>query len=337
MKNNNPFIIAEMSGNHNHSLNRALAIARAASNAGVSALKLQTYTADTMTIDSSRSEFQIKDKTNLWTGQSLYALYQKAYTPWQWHKPIFDECKKLGLICFSTPFDKTAVDFLEDLNCPIYKIASFENADLPLLSYVAKTKKPVIMSCAMASVNEIKEAVNTLTKNGCRDITLLKCTSAYPANPKDSNLLTIPNMIKKFPKCKIGLSDHTLGIGVSIASIALGAQVIEKHFTLSRKDGGVDSAFSMEIQEMKQLVEESRRAYLALGKVNYGLSPQEKKSLIYKRSLYVVKDIKKGEKFTKDNIRSIRPSKGLAPKHYNKILGQTAKRNFKFGEPLRWR
>lgn len=333
-KEHKPFIIAEMSGNHNQSLERALKIVEAAAKSGVDALKLQTYTPDTMTLDISEKEFFIEDKNSLWQGESLYNLYKKAYTPWEWHKPIFDRCKELGIICFSTPFDFTSVDFLEELKSPLYKIASFENTDIPLLKKVAKTGKPIIMSIGMATLNEIEESVQTLKDNGCKDLTLLKCTSAYPASAENCNLLTIPDLQKHFPDYKIGLSDHTLGIGVSIAGVALGAKVIEKHFTLSRIDGGVDSVFSMEPSEMKQLVKECQNAYKALGKVNYELSENEKKSLIFRRSLYIVRDIKKGEEFTNENIRSIRPGLGLPPKHYEFILRKKAKNDIKKGTPM---
>ncbi len=290
MKNNNifikkskPFIIAEMSGNHNQSLDKALAIVEEASKCGVDALKIQTYTADTMTLDLKENEFFIKDKNSLWQGNSLYELYQKAYTPWEWHKPIFDKCKELGIIGFSSPFDASAVDFLEELNVPLYKIASFENTDLALLKKVAQTKKPVIVSTGMANVAEIYEAVETLRNNGCNDITLLKCTSEYPADPSDINLATIPHLQQLFPDCKIGLSDHSMGIGVSLGAIALGAKVIEKHFTISRAEGGVDSAFSMEPSEMKLLVEQAKFVNQAVGKVHYGITPKEKNSLIFRR------------------------------------------------------
>lgn len=335
MQSNKPFIIAEMSGNHNKSLERALKIVEAAADCGVDALKLQTYTADSITINSDNSEFQIRDDGDLWQGQKLYDLYIKASTPYEWHKPIFDKCKELGLIAFSTPFDLTAVDFLEDLNCPIYKIASFENSDFPLLKKVAQTQKPVIMSLGMLSLKEIKESVEVLKNNGCNDLTLLKCTSNYPAKFENLNLLTIPDLQKHFPDCKIGLSDHTLGIGASIASVALGACVIEKHFTLSRAEGGVDSAFSMEPAEMKQLVEESNNVYKSLGVVSYELSEDEKKSLKFRRSLYVVKNIKKGEKITPENVRSIRPALGLHPKYYEEVLKKIAKKDLAFATPLK--
>lgn len=334
-KGKKPFIIAEMSGNHNQSLETALEIVEAAAKTGVHALKLQTYTADTITLNVRHDDFLISDSENLWNGNSLYELYQKAHTPWEWHKPIFDRCKELGMICFSSPFDHTAVDFLESLDVPCYKIASFENIDIPLIKKVAQTGKPMIISTGMASIAEIHDAVKTATENGCKDITLLKCTSTYPASPKDSNLLTIPHMKELF-NCKVGLSDHTLGIGVSIASIALGATVIEKHFTLSRADGGVDSAFSLEPSEMRMLVEESERAFEALGKINYEPTEKEKASLKFRRSLYFTKDLHVGEKITEDNIRSVRPGYGLAPKYYDILLNKKINQSVKIGTPLSW-
>lgn len=330
-----PFIIAEMSGNHNKSLERALQIVEAAASSGVDALKIQTYTADSITLDCDSHDFMIEDKNSLWSGEKLYDLYKKACTPYEWHKPIFDKCKELGIIGFSTPFDLSAVDFLEELDCPIYKIASFENGDIPLLKKVAQTKKPVIISLGMIGLEEIREAVDTLKNNGCDDITILKCTSSYPATLENCNLLTILDLKEKFPECKVGLSDHTLGISASVASIALGGMVVEKHFTLSRADGGVDSAFSMEPAEMKQLVEECNNVHKALGKINYELSESEKNSLKFRRSLYVSKDIKKGEKFTPENIRSVRPGYGLHPRHYEKVLGKTATQDLAFGTPLK--
>lgn len=330
-----PFIIAEMSGNHNHSLERALAIVDAAAEAGVDALKLQTYTADTMTIDKSDGEFFISDSNSLWKGESLYGLYQKAYTPWEWHKAIFERCREKGIIGFSTPFDFTAVDFLEELDCPIYKIASFENIDLPLIKRVARTGKPMIVSTGMASVGELQELVDTARDNGCEDLTLLKCTSSYPATPEGSNLLTIPHMQELF-KCNVGLSDHTLGIGAAVASMALGARVIEKHFTLCRADGGVDSAFSMEPAEMAQLVRECNTAVQAMGHVSYEMQEQEKNSLIYRRSLYIVKDMKAGDVLTEENLRSIRPGLGLPPKYYDELLGNKVKCDVKMGTAMKW-
>jgi N-acetylneuraminate synthase len=328
--NSKPFIVAEMSGNHNQSLERALEIIDAAAHAGVSAIKLQTYTADTITM---RDVCTINDPKSLWFGRDLYDLYQEAHTPWEWHKALFDRAKERGIICFSTPFDETAVDFLEKLDNPIYKIASFEVNHIPLLKYVAQTGKPVVMSTGASTPAEIEEAVNTLRENGCTDLTLLKCTSTYPATPENSNLLTIPHLRKLFD-CKVGLSDHTLGIGVSIASVALGATVLEKHFCLSRAEGGVDSAFSMEPQEMKMLVEEVNRASLALGKISYGVLEAEKNSRIFKRSIYASKDIKAGEMFSKDNIKVIRPALGMEPKYWDWVLTQKAEKGIIAGEPI---
>lgn len=335
-KNHKPFIIAEMSGNHNQSLERALQIVEAAAAAGVDALKLQAYTADTMTLDISEGEFLIEDKNSLWYGENLYKLYKKAYTPWEWHEPIFNRCKELGIIGFSTPFDATAVDFLEKLKVSCYKVASFENTDILLLKKVAQTGKPVIMSTGLATLEEITESVETLKNNGCKDIILLKCTSTYPASPENTNILTIPDMKKRFPDCKIGLSDHTMGIGVSIASVALGATVIEKHFTLSRAEGGVDASFSMEPDEMKQLVIETERAWYALGKISYDLTEQEKASLKFRRSLYITKDIKAGEVLTENNLRSIRPGYGLPPKYYDELIGKKINKDIKKGIPVTW-
>ncbi len=328
--NKKPFIVAEMSGNHNQSLERALAIVDAAADAGAHAIKLQTYTADTITM---KGVYTITDKKSLWKSRDLYDLYQEAHTPWEWHNAIFERAKNRGMICFSTPFDETAVDFLEKLGNPIYKIASFEVNHIPLLKYIAKIGKPVIMSTGASTLSEIDEAVKTLRANGCNDLTLLKCTSTYPATPEDTNLVTIPHMAKLF-NCKVGLSDHTLGVGVSLAAVALGVSVIEKHFCLSRAEGGVDSAFSLEPEELKLLVEESARASLALGKINYDVLPAERNSRIFKRSIYASKDIKKGEKFTKKNIKVIRPSFGLEPKYFEGQLKKSANKNYKAGEPL---
>ena len=328
--NHKPFVIAEMSGNHNQSLERALKIIEAAAATGVQAVKLQTYTPDTMTL---KGVVKIEDKDSLWYGRELYELYNEAHTPWEWHAPLFKRAKELGLEVFSTPFDETAVDFLEELNVSVYKIASFENSDWPLLKKVAQTKKPVIMSTGAASIADISQAVEILRANGCENLVLLKCTSTYPATPENTNLLTIPHL-KDLYGCLVGLSDHTLGIGVSIASVALGARVIEKHFTLDRSEGGVDSAFSMEPHEMKLLAEESERAFLSLGKIQYGVQKSEEKSLIYKRSIYVAEDIKIGEVFTKKNLRVIRPGYGLPSKYYEVILGKTAKYELKRGTAL---
>lgn len=330
-----PFIIAEMSGNHNHSLERALTIVDAAADAGVQALKLQTYTADTMTIDIDDGEFFIDDPNSLWKGNSLYKLYQEAYTPWEWHKPIFDRCRERGILGFSTPFDETAVDFLESLDVPCYKIASFEMTDLPLIRKVASTGKPMIISTGMATVAEIDETVRAVRQTGCQDIILLKCTSTYPASPENTNLMTLPHMRDLFA-CQVGLSDHTMGIGVSVASIALGATVIEKHFTLSRVDGGVDSAFSLEPAEMKALVTECRKAYEALGRVSYGPTQAEQASLRHRRSLYVVEDVRAGELFTENNVRAIRPGLGLPPKYLDIVIGRRAEKDVRQGTPVSW-
>ncbi|HEO64391.1 MAG TPA: pseudaminic acid synthase [Spirochaetes bacterium] len=334
-QNHPPFIIAEMSGNHNQSLEQALKIVEAAAETGAHALKLQTYTADTMTIDGSHESFYINDPNSLWKGQSLYNLYQKAYTPWEWHEAIFKRCYALGIIPFSTPFDDSAVDFLENLNVSAYKIASFENNHLPLIRKVAQTGKPMIISTGMASLSELEEAVDTARSEGCQDIILLKCTSTYPASPENSHLLTIPHLRELFD-VEVGLSDHTMGIGVSVASVALGSTVIEKHFTLSRAEGGVDSAFSMEPHEMKQLVQESLKAWQAMGKVHYGSSPAEEKSRVFRRSIYAVEDIKKEETLTYKNIRIIRPGKGLAPKYYDTLLGKKTSIDLKKGTPISW-
>ncbi|HWR83511.1 MAG TPA: pseudaminic acid synthase [Candidatus Deferrimicrobium sp.] len=330
-----PFIVAEMSGNHNQSLKRALAIAEAAARAGAHALKLQTYTPDTMTLNINEREFRISDPGSLWQGTSLYQLYDQAFTPWEWHKPIFDRCRELGLTAFSTPFDVTAVDFLEDLGVPAYKVASFENTDLPLIRKIARTGKPVIISTGMATVAELDETVRTAREAGCEDLILLKCTSSYPAPPGSTNLLTIPHLRALFD-VPVGLSDHTLGIGVAVAAVALGATVIEKHFTLSRADGGVDSAFSLEPDEMRALVTESDRAWQALGKVSYGQTENEKRSLQFRRSLYVAEDIAVGEVFTAANLKAIRPGFGLPPKYYDELLGKRVTRDVKKGTPVSW-
>ena len=333
--NNKPFIIAEMSGNHNQSLDTALKIVDAIADSGANAIKLQTYTADSLTIDVNHGEFQINDKNSLWYGRNLYDVYKEASTPYEWHEPIFKRAKERNLICFSTPFDEESVDFLETFNVPAYKIASFENNHLPLLKKVANTGKPVIMSTGISNISNIEEAVSTLRNNGCSNIVLLKCTSTYPATPESTNILTIPHMEKLF-KTHIGLSDHTLGIGVAIASVALGARVIEKHFTLDRNDGGVDSAFSMEPYEFKQLVYECERAFLSLGEIQYGIQDSEKKSLNFKRSIYVVNDIKKGEIFTEKNLKIIRPGLGVQPKYFNIFIGKVANQDIQRGTALKF-
>ena len=331
--NHAPFVIAEMSGNHNQSLDRALEIVEAAAHSGAHALKIQTYTADTMTLDLSEGAFVVDDPSSPWQGTSLYSLYQKAYTPWEWHAPIFEHARDLGMIPFSTPFDETAVDFLESLDVPCYKIASFENTDLPLIRRVAATGKPLIMSTGMATLAELDESVRAAIEAGCKDLVLLKCTSTYPATPKNTNVLTIPHMRELFD-CEVGLSDHTMGIGAAIASVALGASVIEKHFTLARADGGVDSAFSMEPAEMAQLLIESKRAWQSLGRVSFGPNSSEKKSLQFRRSIYVVKDIKRGEVLSHENVRVIRPGFGLPPKYIDDVLGRRFNCDIKRGTPL---
>lgn len=330
-----PFIIAEMSGNHNHSLDRAMEIVKSVAESGANALKLQTYTADTLTLDVNEGEFLIEDKNSLWKGKSLYKLYEEAYTPWEWHKPIMDLANELGLICFSTPFDRTAVDFLEELDVPAYKIASFENTHLPLIKRVAKTGKPIIVSTGMASISEIDETVNTIRNSGCEQFALLKCTSTYPANPKNSNILTIPHMREYF-NCEVGLSDHTMGIGASVSAVAHGATVIEKHFTLSRIDGGVDSAFSLEPQEMKALSIESERAWYSLGNIKYGPSDAEKKSLNFRSSLYISEDLKKGDILNEENLRIVRPGLGLSPKYYDILLGKKVNKDLDKGTAVDW-
>ncbi len=330
-----PFVIAEMSGNHNQSLERALEIVEAAARSGAHGLKIQTYTPDTMTIDLDEGEFFISDPKSLWEGTSLYKLYGQAYTPWEWHKPIFDRCRELGMIGFSTPFDDTSVDFLESLNVPCYKIASFENTDLPLIRKVAATGKPMIISTGMASIAELDDTVRAAREAGCKDLVLLKCTSTYPASPQNTNIATIPHLRDLFG-CEVGLSDHTMGVGVSVASVAFGASVIEKHFTLARADGGVDSAFSMEPAEMASLVVETERAWQALGTVSYGATVAEQKSLQFRRSLYVVKDMKAGETLTRENVRAIRPGLGMPTKYLDVILGKTIRQDVKRGTALSW-
>jgi len=332
---NKPFIIAEISGNHNQSLENALQIVEACKEAGVDAVKLQTYTADTLTLDLAENEFFIADKNSLWQGNSLYELYKKAYTPWEWHSTIFHRCHELGLLAFSTPFDFTAVDFLESLNVPCYKIASFENVDLPLIAKVAQTGKPMIISTGLANVSEIFEAVTTARENGCNDLTLLKCTSAYPANHCLANLKTLPHMKEMF-NGTVGISDHTPGIGTAVASIALGGMVIEKHVTLSRAEEGVDAAFSLEPHELKLLVQEANHAYQSLGEVCYGPTVGETNSLVFRRSLYITEDVAQGERLTDKNVRSIRPSLGLPPKFYQTVLNRKAKKPLKKGTALQW-
>ena len=331
--NNHPIIIAELSGNHNRSLKKAIKLVEEAKKCGVNFLKLQTYTPETITINSKKKDFLINDKKNIWHGKNLYELYSQAYTPWEWHYPIFQKAKELGLIFFSSPFDPSAVDFLETLKVPAYKIASFEITDFPLIKRVAETNKPIILSTGMASIKEINEAIKLIKKNGKSEFALLKCTSSYPADPKNINLKTIIDMRKKF-KCEVGISDHTLGIGVSIASIAFQSTIIEKHFTLKRNDGGVDSKFSIEPYEMKQLVQESKKVWESIGTIKYGYSSSEKMSIKHRKSIYIAKDIKKNDQFTKKNIKVVRPGLGMHSKYFEKIIGLRIKKNVKKGTAL---
>jgi len=328
-------IIAELSGNHNGSLQRALEIVEAAAEAGAHAVKLQTYTADTMTLDVDRDDFLIDDPQSLWHGRRLHELYDEAHTPWDWHAPIMERARELGLLCFSSPFDETAVDFLEGLDVPAYKIASFEIVHLPLIRSVAATGKPMLISSGMASLAEIEEAVTAAREAGCKDLLVFKCTSTYPASPENSNVLSIPDLRRRL-NCQIGLSDHTMGIGCALAAVAHGATAIEKHFTLRRADGGVDSAFSLEPAELRLLVEESERAWQALGEVSYGPSVDEQESLMFRRSIYVTADLAAGEKISRDNVRVIRPGFGLAPKHFDEVLGKTINQGLSRGTALRW-
>ena len=330
-----PFVVAEMSGNHNQSLERALEIVEAAAKAGAHGLKLQTYTPDTMTLDLDEGDFHISDPNSLWAGTSLYKLYGEAHTPWEWHEPIFKRCRELGLEVFSTPFDETAVDFLEALNVPCYKIASFENTDLPLIRKVVATGKPVIISTGMASIAELDETVRAARQAGCKELILLKCTSTYPATPENTNVRTVPHLRDLF-NVQVGLSDHTMGVGASVAAVALGAVMVEKHFTLARADGGVDSTFSLEPEEMRQLVLETERAWQSLGRISYGASEAEKKSMVFRRSLYVVKDMQAGETFSAENVRAIRPGFGLPPKYLETVIGKHARTALKRGTALSW-
>lgn len=327
-----PFIVAELSGNHNGGINNAIKLIELAKWAGADAVKIQTYTADTITMDHDSDDFLIKD--GLWAGYKLYDLYKEAHTPWEWHEELFNKSKEIGIEIFSSPFDETAVDFLESLNAPRYKIASFELIHHPLIAHVAKTKKPMIMSTGMASIEEIEEAVNVAFNNGCQDLTLLHCVSTYPASIEDSNIKTMLDLRERFPRCKIGLSDHTLGTTVSIAAVALGATFIEKHFTFKRSDGGVDSSFSLEPDELKTLCEDSKDAFLSLGKINYERNELEKSSMRFRRSIYATKDIQEGEAFSKDNIKVIRPGFGIAPKFFPELLLKKSCRSYKLGQPI---
>lgn len=330
-----PYLIAEMSGNHNQSLDRALAIVDAAAAAGADAIKLQTYTAETMTLDVRAKGFVIEDENSLWAGRQLFELYREAHTPWEWHAPIMARARSLGLHCFSTPFDDSAVDFLESLDVPAYKVASFENTDLPLIRRIARTGKPMIISTGMASAAEIDEAVRTAREAGNSQLVLLKCTSTYPATPENTNVRTMPNMREAFG-CEVGLSDHTMGCGVAVAAVALGAVMVEKHFTLRRADGGVDSSFSLEPSEFRQLREETERAWHGLGRVVYGGTAAEAKSRAFRRTLYIARDIAAGEALSPDNLRIVRPGFGLPPKFYDIVLGKRVNQSLAAGTPLSW-
>lgn len=330
-----PFIIAEMSGNHNQSLERAFELVDAAANAGAHALKLQTYTADTITLDVRTEQFEIRDDKSLWNGQNLHDLYSKASTPWEWHGPIMQRARDKGMVCFSSPFDETAIDFLETLDVPAYKIASFENNHLPLIRKAAATGKPLIISTGMATIAELDEAVNAARLAGCRNLILLKCTSTYPATPTNTNITTIPHMRDLF-RCEIGLSDHSMGVGVAVAAVALGASVVEKHFTLSRADGGVDSAFSLEPHELAGLVVETKQAWQSLGNIHYGPTEAEHASLAHRRSIYIAEDMHAGERFSRDNLRVVRPGHGLPPKLLEQVLNRKIVRDTPKGTPLDW-
>jgi pseudaminic acid synthase len=324
-----------MSGNHNRSFERALAIVDSAAAAGADAIKLQTFTADTMTLNVRAPGFVIEDAGSPWAGRQLHELYADAATPWEWHRPLIERAASHGMQCFSSPFDELAVDFLTSLNVPAYKIASFECTDLPLIRKVAATGKPVIISTGMASLGEIDDAVRAARAAGCKEIALLKCTSTYPASPENTNIRSIPTLREAF-KVEAGLSDHTMGCGVAVASVALGATIIEKHFTVSRAEGGVDSTFSMEPAEFATLRTESERAWQSLGAICFGTTLAEAKSLQFRRSLYVVKDVKAGEELTKDNVRAIRPGFGLAPKYLDQIIGFRARADIARGTPVSW-
>ena len=330
-----PFIIAEMSGNHNGDKSRALALVKAAAASGAHALKLQTYTADTITMNVRGGLFTIDNPKSIWNGYNLYDLYQEAHTPWEWHAEIFDYARSLGMEAFSSPFDETAVDFLETLDVPAYKIASFESGHHPLLRKVAATGKPIIISSGTSTLNEIYESVAILKQNAAGPICVLKCTSTYPATPENTNLRTIPVFQSVFPDCIVGLSDHTMGIGVSIAAVALGASVVEKHFTLDRNDGGVDSEFSLEPAELKSLVTETKRAWQGLGGVQLDTQKSEEASRQFRRSIYVSKDIKRGELLTKDNLKIIRPGDGLSPAYWESVLGKLASKDYIAGTPFK--
>ena len=328
-----PFIVAELSANHNGSIERAKKIMHSAKLSGASAVKLQTYTADTITINSHADDFLIKE--GLWQGKSLYELYKWAETPFEWHKDLFDYARSIDLTCFSSPFDNTAVDLLEDLNTPAYKIASFEAIDLPLIKYVASTKKPLIISTGLASLEEISEAVDCARSAGCSELILLHCISSYPAPAEQSNLRTIPDLAKRF-NVLTGLSDHSQGTAVSVAAVAMGAHFIEKHFTLSRNDVGPDSTFSIEPDELSSLCQDTKVAWQALGKAGYDRKKAENDNLLFRRSLYFISDLKKGEIINSSNIRSIRPGYGLEPKFFDQLVGKVVTEDIKYGQPVSW-
>lgn len=330
-----PFVIAELSGNHSQSYELALKMVDAAAESGVDAIKLQTYTADSMTLDCDEPDFVISEADSLWAGERLHGLYQKAATPYEWHEPLFEYARNKGLLAFSSPFDEQAVDFLDELNVPCFKIASFELTDLPLITRAAAKGKPLLMSTGMATEDEIAEALETAYRSGCDEVVLLKCTSTYPASPENTNLNTIPDMAQKFA-CPIGLSDHTRGIGTAVASVSLGAAVIEKHFVLDRSAGGVDAAFSLEPAEFKMLTQETHTASLAMGCVRYGGSEAEQQSKRYRRSIYVSANITAGDTFTRDNLKVVRPAMGLAPKHFSELLGKRAACDLKMGQAMHW-
>ena len=330
-----PFVIAELSGNHQQSYSLAIAMIDAAAAAGVDAIKLQTYTADSMTLDLHENEFVIHEKDSLWHGQSLYSLYQKAATPYEWHQGLFDHAKALGLIAFSSPFDEAAVDFLETLNVPCYKVASFENTDIPLIKRIAQTGKPIILSTGMASLEELELSVSAARNAGCKELILLKCTSAYPSPPEDINLATLADLQDRF-ECVVGLSDHTTGIEISLAAIALGASVVEKHFVMNRQDGGVDAEFSLEPKELELLVLQGKRVAQALGQVNYGNTKSDQQAKYYRRSIYASRDIEKGESLSSNNTKVIRPGLGLAPKYFDQLQGCASKQFIAKGTPLSW-
>lgn len=328
-----PYIICELSGNHNGSIDRALTLIDAAAETGCDAIKIQTYTPDTMTLDCDLPDFRITG--GLWDGRTLYDLYREAHTPFEWHEALFERAQARGVTLLSTPFDESAADLLEEMNCPAYKIASFEITDLPLIAYVARKGRPMIMSTGLAQLGEIERAVQTARNNGCEELVLLHCVSSYPAPTDQANVRTIPHLSQAFG-VQVGLSDHTHGTATSVAAVALGATVIEKHFTLARADGGPDAAFSLEPEEFRRLTADCHDAWLSLGEVSYRLEPAERQNIAFRRSIYVARDIEAGEPLTVENIRSIRPGHGLPPRHLPELLGRVARRAIKRGTPLAW-